>query len=100
MKSVVMTSGEMDYEQVFRFRDFDGDCNKVLANGTTLPPPAPPGKLNYTTMTYILWVVFVIMMPVLFANLLVSTAITTLAIYVHHKALKLIFTSTDWSCCW
>jgi len=74
MKSLVMTSGEMEYEQVFRFRGFDDNCNSQLANGTTLPPPPPPGTINYIAMSNILWVVFIILMPVLFANLLVSTA--------------------------
>ena len=64
MKSLVMTSGEIEYEQVFRFRDFQ-------EAGTDNPPV---GDLNYVAMTHILFVVFVILMPILFANLLVSIA--------------------------
>ena len=64
MKSLVMTSGEIEYEQVFRFRDFE-------EAGTDSPPV---GDLNYVAMTHILFVVFVILMPILFANLLVSIA--------------------------
>ena len=58
MKSLVMTTGEMEYEQVFRFRDLDDD--------------EPPGLINYIAMSHILFVIFIILMPILFANLLVS----------------------------
>ena len=53
-----MTTGEMEYEQVFRFRDLDDD--------------EAPGQINYIAMSHILFVIFIILMPVLFANLLVS----------------------------
>ena len=58
MKSLVMTSGEMEYEQVFRFRDSQDD--------------EPPGALNFIVMSNVLWVIFIVMMPILFINLLVS----------------------------
>ena len=64
MKSLVMTSGEMEYEQVFRFRDFDNDDTTTAV-----------GDINYITMSHVLFVIFIILMPVLFANLLVSTSI-------------------------
>ena len=60
MKSLVMMSGEMEYEQVFRFRDSQDD--------------QPPGALNFIVMSNILWVIFIILMPILFMNLLVSIA--------------------------
>ena len=63
MKSFVMTTGEMEYEQVFRFRDFEdeADENRAII-----------GDINYIAMSYILFIVFIILMPILFANLLVS----------------------------
>ena len=64
MKSFVMTSGEMEYEQVFRFRDFE---DATTSNTTTA------GDINYITMSHVLFVIFIILMPILFANLLVST---------------------------
>ena len=63
MKSLVMTSGEMEYEQVFRFRDFDDATDNTTA---------VVGDINYITMSHVLFVIFIILMPVLFANLLVS----------------------------
>ena len=67
MKSLVMTSGEMEYEQVFRFRDFDDATNDATDNTT-----AVIGDINYIAMSHVLFVIFIILMPVLFANLLVS----------------------------
>ena len=61
MKSLVMTSGELEFEQVFRFRDNAADD--------------PPGALNFFVMSNILWILFIIVMPILFINLLVSIAI-------------------------
>ena len=58
MKLLVMSSGEMEYEQVFRFRDGQND--------------APLGSINYPLLSNILWAVFVILMPILFLNLLVG----------------------------
>ena len=54
----------MEYEQVFRFRDS--------------PDDRPPGALHFIVMSNILWAVFIILMPILFINLLVS--ITTIII--------------------
>lgn len=65
MKSLVMTMGEMEYEQVFRFRDSEDE--------------GPPGALHFIAMSNILWAVFVILMPILFINLLVSRACDYLA---------------------
>ena len=58
MKLLIMSSGEMEYEQVFRFRDSQTD--DAL------------GTINYPFLSNILWAVFVILMPILFINLLVS----------------------------
>ena len=71
-----MTSGEMEYEEVFRFVGFHdlsirgSGLNNTMTTDTVLS--SNYGGLNYFTMSTILWVVFVILMPVLFANLLVS----------------------------
>ena len=59
MKSLVMASGEMEYEQVFRFRDSQDD--------------EPLGALHFNAMSNILWALFIIVMPILFINLLVSS---------------------------
>ena len=68
LKSLVMTSGEMEYEEVFRFIGFQ-DISSTGVNNTMADTL---GGLHYFTMSTTLWVVFVILMPVLFANLLVS----------------------------
>ena len=70
MKSLVLTVDEMEYEQVFRFIDFQDAIN--TDNNNTIPALLSFGDLDYATMSNILWVIFVIMMPVLFANLLVN----------------------------
>ena len=49
VKTMVQTVGEIDFENIFN-----------------------EGDLLYNPMTYILFVIFVIIMPVLFINLLVS----------------------------
>ena len=75
MKTFVMTAGELDYATVFRFRELPDDNELELgANDTmTASLTSESADLNYFIMSCILWVVFVILMPVLFANLLVST---------------------------
>jgi len=70
IKSLVMTTGELEYEQVFRFRDSHDD--------------EPPGALNFIAMSNILWIVFVIIMPLLFVNLLVSGYSYS---YLNHKVI-------------
>ena len=71
MKSFVMTAGELDYQTVFRFRELPDDTEPGV-NGTMAESPTS-ADLNYFAMSCILWVVFVVLMPVLFANLLVRT---------------------------
>ena len=53
MRSLVSTTGELDYSSTFQFGIDDGE-------------------LRYDVMSYFLWVLFIILMPILFANLLVS----------------------------
>ena len=67
-----MTAGELDYTTVFRYRELPDDT-ELVANDT-MAASDNSVDLNYFRMSCILWVVFIILMPVLFANLLVSTA--------------------------
>jgi len=55
MRSLVSTTGELDYSDTFRFKN-----DNVV------------GEVRYDVITYFLWVLFIILMPILFANLLVS----------------------------
>jgi len=73
MKSLVMTTGELDYSDIFRFGDDDGE-------------------VHYDFMTNFLWVLFIILMPILFANLLVSEfpAFFNLLIYLYTYRLVLL----------
>ena len=72
LKSFVMTTGEMDFEEIFRFIGFlDVEFNDTSTATVSATSPSS-GGLHYFTMSTILWVVFVILVPVLFANLLVS----------------------------
>ena len=80
MKSLVMTMGEMEYEQVFRFRDSEDE--------------GPPGALHFIAMSNILWAIFVILMPILFINLLVSRAIYDYLASQQALALNYIVTVT------
>ena len=77
-----MTSGEIEYEEVFRFVGFQdvgsSELNDTMYTDTVLSS----GGLNYFTMSTILWVVVVILMPVLFANLLVSCYIISIYSYI------------------
>ena len=93
MKSLVMTAGEMEYEQVFRFIDLQDTIN--TENNNTIPALLSFGDLDYVAMSNILWVIFVIMMPVLFANLLVNMLSINFRIYNNYVCMH-----TDWSCCW
>ena len=70
MKTFVMTAGELDYAAVFWFRELTNDNRESV-------------DLNHLVMSCILWVVFVIVMPVLFANLLVSTLVISNAIQIN-----------------
>ena len=55
LKTLVMTTGEFEFDTIYN--------NEELASEISLPYP-----IEFT----ILWVVFIIMMPILFSNLLVS----------------------------
>ena len=87
-----MTAGELDYGTVFWFRGLPDDTE--LAANDTMIASNNSADLNYFRMSCILWVIFIIMMPVLFANLLVSSA----SYYQYCTTRLMIY--TDWSCCW
>ena len=53
----MMTTGEMDYDGIFHL-NLDSDSNDT-------------NELPFAPIAYILWIPFVILMPVLFANMLV-----------------------------
>ena len=53
----MMTTGEMDYDGIFHL-NLDRDGNDAE-------------ELPYVPIAYILWIPFVILMPVLYANMLV-----------------------------
>lgn len=71
MTSLVMTTGELDYSDTFRFGD-DGD------------------DIHYEFMSNFLWVLFIIIMPILFANLLVSDFKCCFFLYLHAYRLVLL----------
>ena len=58
-KMMTMITGEMDYESIFR-----------QSSGGTLDPDPP---LPFPEISYILWIVFLIMIPILLNNLLVCS---------------------------
>ena len=56
-KTMTMTTGEMGYENIFHLSS--GGSDRFI-------PPIP-----FPEISYILWVIFLILMPILFTNLLV-----------------------------
>ena len=76
-----MTAGEMEYEEVFRFIGFMDVSGIGVNNTMDADAFLSSGGLHYFTMSTILWVIFVLLMPILFANLLVSILLISIAIY-------------------
>ena len=60
-KTMTMTTGEMGFEGIFHLSSGGSDSDI---------PPIP-----FPEISYILWVIFLILMPILFTNLLVSSKI-------------------------
>ena len=56
LKTLAMTTGELDFDDIYHNYE-DEDSNDSLA---------------YPVEFTVLWIVFIIMMPILFSNLLVS----------------------------
>ena len=64
IKAMTMAVGEMDFETIFRLTSGGvGDIDEV-------PTPIP-----YTGVSILLWIFFLILMPILLMNMLVSTAL-------------------------
>ena len=70
VKTMVMGVGEMDFETIFR-----------LTSGGVTPPEIPPESIPYPWVSYLLWVLFLILMPILLMNLLVRC--TCIITYMH-----------------
>ncbi|CAI8048714.1 Transient receptor potential cation channel subfamily A member 1 homolog [Geodia barretti] len=62
LKTMTMTTGEFEYDGIFR------QAPGGIDPGTVREIPFPP-------VTYILWIVFIILMPILLTNLLVGLAV-------------------------
>jgi len=63
----MLTIGEFDFNTLF----FNTDKHYAKDNGTLTDPNRLPTKVLYPATTYLLWIVFVIMMPIVLTNLLV-----------------------------
>ena len=84
IRTLMMTTGELDYDGIFRLGLDDGN------DGAT--------ELRYLPVAYILFIPFVILMPVLFANMLVRCMHCLLQEELQLLYL-LFFTFVDWIGC-
>ena len=62
MKTMTMTTGEVDFNSILRLFPEGGN------DGTVMEVP-------YLEVSYLLWIIFIIIMPILLSNLLVSYVI-------------------------
>jgi len=67
LKTMIMTTGEFEFDTLF-FNTNEDNCNQGNDKGLE-------NDLLYPASTYILWILFVIMMPIVLTNLLVSTVL-------------------------
>lgn len=81
MRSLVMTTGELDYVDTFQFERRENITSA--------------GAVNYIFMSNCLWVVFIVVMPILFTNLLVSFEKCT-----WYSVIILCSIHVDRSCSW
>ena len=65
LRTMMLTLGEFDFDDLF----FNSDQDPVMATADN-PDPLQP-ELLYPVASYILWIVFVIVMPIVLINLLV-----------------------------
>jgi len=65
LKTVMLTMGEFDFDTLF----FNTEKHYAKDNGTD--PNTLPTEVLYPVTTYLLWIVFVIIMPIVLTNLLV-----------------------------
>jgi len=68
LKTMIMSTGEFEFDTLFYNTD-DGRFNQ----GTTQSSGQLENDLLYPGATYILWILFIIMMPIVLTNLLVGT---------------------------
>ena len=61
IKTITMTTGEFEYDGIFR------QTPGGLSPGTTDIPP----ELPFLPISFLLWIIFIIVMPILLTNLLV-----------------------------
>lgn len=62
VKTMTMTVGEFDYNGIFQLQT-GGSEEQEMTSGIAFPPAS-----------YFLWIIFLVVMPILFTNLLVSLA--------------------------
>ena len=62
----MLTLGEFDFDSLF----FNEESDPVMSSSDN-PDPLQP-ELLYPIASYILWIVFVVLMPIVLTNLLVS----------------------------
>jgi len=75
LKTMMLTMGEFDFDNLFYNTGGDNDqgngTDYYLGSGSdsyTLP-----AELLYPAASYLLWIVFVLMMPIVLTNMLVCT---------------------------
>ena len=66
LRTMMLTMGEFDFDDLF----YNTAEDNAQGNGTD--PNALPAELLYPGATYLLWIVFVIVMPIVLINMLVS----------------------------
>ena len=64
---MMLTMGEFDFDDLFHNTGDDSD------QGNSTDPNALPDAVLYPGATYLLWIVFVIMMPIVLTNMLVCS---------------------------
>ena len=74
VKTMVMTTGEFDFDGIF----FNTDENNLT--------------LFYPQIAYILWIVFIILMPIILTNLLVRMCVYSCTCNVQIKNLSVLRT--------
>ena len=62
VKTITMTTGEFEYDSIFR----------QAPGGVEADDVNELGEVPYPPISYLLWIAFIILMPILLTNLLVS----------------------------
>ena len=75
LKTMMLTMGEFDFDDLF----YNNGADNNQGNGTNYylgsesDPYTLPAELLYPAASYLLWIVFVLMMPIVLTNMLVCT---------------------------